>query len=125
MPDITFGKDGRAVFPTRYHGDVALSQGKWDTICSQPERLHYRLNGEKIATTLINPDSVRIHQHEPHQFFYYKRFTKLSINDGVDITYQSGVYFAVVIDANTGRICTVFPVETPKLGKLFVPKKTQ
>jgi hypothetical protein len=72
VPDINFGKDGKAIFPTKYHGEVTLSKTKWDIICNEPERHYYRFNGEKIATTLVNPDSVRRHQHEQRQFFYYK-----------------------------------------------------
>jgi hypothetical protein len=125
VPDIAFARNGRAVFPTKYHGDVTLSKGKWDRICGEPERLYYRFNGEKIATTLINPDQVRSHQREPNQFFYYKKYSKLSMDGTVEITLGLGVYFAVVIDAEAGRICTVYPVETPKPGKAFSPKAKQ
>jgi hypothetical protein len=123
MPDIVFGKDGKAVFPTKHHGEVTLSKTKWDIICAEPERAYYRFNGEKIATTLINPDSVRHHRHEPSQYFYYKKFLNININGAVEMSAFWGVYFAVVIDESTGRICTVYPVQQPKLGKLFKPTK--
>jgi hypothetical protein len=125
VPDIVFGKDRKAVFPTKHHGLVTLSEVKWEIICGQPERRYYRLNGEKIATTLINPDSVRHHQHEPNQFFYYKRFWAINLNGEVETLYPKGVYFAVVIDASSGRICTVYPVEIPKPGKAFNPKASR
>lgn len=121
MPDIIFGKDGKVTFPTKYHGEVTLSKGKWETICSEPERAYYRFNGEKVATTLINPDSVRHHRHEQNQYFYYKRFLRLNITEIVEAGPFFGVYFAVVIDSGTSRVCTVYPVEQPKPGKEFKP----
>src|SRR5882672_9238249 len=113
MPNITFGSDGRAVFPTKFHGNVSLSQTKWDMICSAPERVYYRFNGEKIATTLINPDSVRCHQIEPRQFFYYKQFNTIMMDDKLAINRSPGVYFAVIIDDETKRVCTAYPVNVP------------
>ena len=77
------------------HGEVTLSKGKWEIICSAPERAYYRFNGEKIATTLINPDSVRCHRYEKNQFFYYKRFLKLMINETIVSGPFSGIYFAL------------------------------
>ena len=64
MPEIEFTDAGKCVFLTKYHGIVTLSQAKWEIICGEPERRYYRFNGEKIATTLINPDIVRYHRHE-------------------------------------------------------------
>ena len=119
MLDIVFGKDGKAIFPTKYHGEVTLSKTKWDIICAEPERAYYRFNGEKIATTLINPDSVRHHQHQPNQFFYYKKFLSINLDATVEMRRFWGVYFAVIIDADAGRVCTVYPVERPKPGKAF------
>jgi hypothetical protein len=119
VPDIAFGQDGKAVFPTKYHGEVTLSAAKWSVICSQPERAYYRHNGEKIGTTLVNPDKVRHHKHEPSQFFYYKNFPKISINDGIEFGPLGGVYFAVVIDEATGKVCTAYPVTEPKAGKEY------
>jgi len=120
---ITFGKDGKACFPTKYHGQVTLSKGKWETICAEPERSYYRFNGEKIATTLINPDSVKYHRFNPNQFFYYKRFLKMNMSETVESGPFWGVYFAVIIDESTARICTVYPVSKPKPGKEFRPKE--
>jgi hypothetical protein len=121
MPNINFGPDGKAVFPTKYHGSVRLSQTKWEMICSAPERVYYRFNGEKIATTLINPDSVRRHQSEKNQYFYYKRFSSIMMDERLAINRPSGVYFAVIIDDETKRVCTAYPVNTPKPGKAFRP----
>ena len=121
MPDIVFGNNGKAVFPTKYHGEVTLSKVKWDIICAEPERAYYRFNGEKIATTLINPDSIRHHRHEPNQFFYYKKFLNVNLNGALEMGSFWGVYFAVVIDADSCRICTVYPVDEPKPGKAFKP----
>jgi hypothetical protein len=125
VPDIVFGDDDRAVFPTKYHGPVTLSKAKWDIICEAPERYYYRHNGEKVATTLINPDQIRHHQHNRDQLFYYKKFRMLMVNDQTGFDLKAGVYFAVVIDTSTTRICTVYPVEQPKAGKLFVPPKAK
>jgi hypothetical protein len=123
VPDIVFGTNGKAVFPTKYHGDVTLSKGKWDTICAEPERAYYRFNGEKVATTLINPDTIRHHRHEPNQFFYYKKFLNINLNGGLEMGSFWGVYYAVIIDESTGRICTVYPVLEPKAGKAFKPNE--
>jgi hypothetical protein len=86
---------------------VTLSQAKWNTICSQPERYYYRHNGEKVSTTLIAPDYVRHHKTISTQFLYYKKFEDgpLPCN-----------YFVVVIDTATQRICTVYPTEKPRPG---------
>jgi len=124
VPDIVFGKDGKAVFPTKYHGEVTLSKVKWDIICAEPERAYYRFNGEKIATTLINPDSVRKHRHEENQFFYYKKFLNINLNGIVEWGTFWGIYFAVIVDASSGRICTIYPVREPKPGKVFKPNQT-
>lgn len=121
MPDITFSPNGKAVFATKYHGEVTLSEPKWNVICSQSERSYYRYNGEKIGTTLINPDEVRHHSHEPDQFFYYKKFPKITVTNGVEYSPKDGVYFAVIVDAATAKICTVYPVNKPKSGKAYKP----
>ena len=83
MADIPFGDDGKVIFPTKYHGEVSLSQGKWNQICSQPERLFYRKNGEKVATTLVAPDMVRHHKVIASQLIYYKRFDSFVIGDSM------------------------------------------
>ena len=119
MPGLQFGREGKIVFPTKYHGAVSLSQVKWNTICSQPERRYYGFNGEKIATTLINPDLVRHHQKEKNQFFYYKKFSTIKLDDSIEVSPVGGVYFAVIIDDSTRRVCTVYPVVKPKVGKQF------
>ena len=121
MANIVFGSDGTTTFPTRFHGDVTLSKTKWGIICSAAERAYYKFNGEKIATTLINPDSVRRHLHEKNQFFYYKKFTTLMMDETLEVRPPSGVYFAVIIDDEKKRICTVYPVSAPKPGKAFKP----
>jgi hypothetical protein len=72
VPDLSFDSDGRVRFTTRHHGKVSLSRKKWDLICSQPERYFYRLNGEKVAATLMAPDFVRFQESEPSKLFYYK-----------------------------------------------------
>jgi hypothetical protein len=123
VPDIIFGNDGKAIFPTKHHGNVTLSKAKWDIICQCAERRLYRFNGEKVATTLINPDQIRHHKYEKNQLFYYKRFMSITLDNMVAIDLNAGVYFAVVIDTGTGRICTVYPVEQPKTGRLFVPAR--
>lgn len=121
VPDIIFAQDGKATLPSKYHGEVTISKVKWGVICSEPERNYYRFNGDKIATTVVNPDLVRCHRHEAHQFLYYKRFNKIMIYEGVEVGHAHGVWFAVVIDSNTSRICTAYPVIEPKPGKLFKP----
>jgi hypothetical protein len=121
MPDIIFGKDGKASFPTKHHGDVTLSQAKWSTICAEPERHYYPFNGDKVATTLVNPDEIRHHSKEASQLFYYKKFATINLNQTGTFTPANGIHFAVVIDVSTKRICTVFPVYQPKPGNRFNP----
>jgi len=115
LADISFRSDGRVTLPTRYHGEVTLSQGKWNEICAEPERFHYRHNGEKIPTTLITPDSVRHHSSTASQFIYYKRFDKFKIAENVEGP-MACKFMAVVIDTATQRVCTVYPTNKPKSG---------
>jgi len=122
LADIEFDASGKASFPTKYHGEVTLSKWKWDQICSQPERYYYRHNGEKVATTLINPGRVRYHRVVSGQFFYYKQFNSFRLNETVEGPLPCK-YFAVVIDASTKRVCTVYPVLEPKDGKEYIGKK--
>ena len=119
MPDIAF-INGTVSFPTKYHGDVTLSEKKWDDICGKPERSYYRHNGEKVATTLVTPDNVRPHKHEKHQFFYYKQFESFKLAEGVRVSFGAK-YMSVVIDAEFQRVCTVYPADQPKTGKEYKP----
>jgi hypothetical protein len=118
---IIFDKDGFARFQTKHHGEVTLSKWKWDIICGEPERFYYRLNSEKVATTLINPDHVRHHRHIPSQFLYYKAYPQFVLTEGILIPTGTNfpAYFAVVIDTATSKVCTVYPVAKPKSGKEF------
>jgi hypothetical protein len=118
LPDIAFDADKRARFPTKYHGEVSLSEGKWWDICARPERYYYRLNGDKIGTTLVHPDLVRHHEKEPNQFIYYKAFQKFQIVEGVEAPSLLKL-MAVVIDVATEKICTVYPTDKPKAGKEY------
>ena len=118
MPDIIFDSTGRVWFPTKYSGEVSLSEEKWNKICSQPERYYYRHNGEKIATTLINPDYVRHHKTEETQLIYYKKFDAVKIAEEITGPVPCK-FFAVIIDTDTGRVCTVYPVKAPKEGKEY------
>ena len=123
MPDLNFSKDNRAYFPTKYHGEVSLSKGKWDEICQEPERFYYRDNAEKVPTTLVNPESVRHSKHGGSQFIYYKKFDTIKIgNKEVDASIK---YWAVVIDSITKRICTVYPTLKPRKGKEYNHKDSQ
>jgi len=115
LADLSFRPDGKAVFPTKYHGEVTLSRNKWDEICGQPERFFYRHNGEKVPTTLVVPDSVRHHGKIASQFIYYKRFDTFKIGEGIEGP-MSCKFMAVVIDTATQRICTVYPTDKPKVG---------
>lgn len=117
MPDLNFDKNGRAQFPTKYHGSVSISKAKWDEICQEPERYFYRENGEKIATTLINPEYVRHSGSHPGQFLYYKKFDVLRVG-GKDIGSRVP-YWAVVIDESTKKVCTSYPLPKPKKGKEY------
>jgi len=115
LADISFRPDGKATFPTKHHGEVTLSREKWDTICDQPERFYYRLNGEKISTTLVTPDFVRHHKDNTTQFIYYKAFEKFTIVEGVEGPVPCK-FMSVVIDTATQRVCTVYPTDKPKSG---------
>ncbi len=94
---------------------------KWDKICSEPERTYYRSNGDKVGTTLVNPDVVRYSNNYPNQFHYYKKFGSMKLSDEVEV--PTGLfpfpYFCVIVDAQTKRICTSYPVQRPKPGKEF------
>lgn len=127
MPDISFDETGRATFSTKFHGEVTLSKNKWDEICAEQERWYYRNNGEKIATTLINPDCVRYHKHIENQFLYYKSFNTLAISAEVIVDTGSRFppYFTVIIDVSTARICTVYPVFEPKKGNEYKEPKDE
>ncbi len=117
MPDLTFNQDKRAVFPAKYHGEVSISKEKWDEICQEPERFYYRENAEKIATTLINPDTVRYSKNHNNQFIYYKMFGYIKIgNREVESKVK---HWAVIIDITTSKICTVYPTPKPKTGKEY------
>lgn len=120
MADIAFDADGKARFPTKYHGEVSFSQGKWWDICARPERYYYRLNGDKVGTTLVNPDLVRHHSANQSQFMYYKRFDKFTIAEGIEAP-GPAKFMAVVIDTATQRVCTVYPTDKPKPGKEYKP----
>lgn len=119
MPDLTFAPDGRAYFQTKYHGRVSISKVKWEEICQEPERFYYRQNGEKVPTTLVNPDSVRSSQAHRHQVLYYKRFETFQLN-GREVTARAQ-YWSVVIDTKTTHVCTVYPTTKPKPGKEYTP----
>ena len=115
MADPYFEDDGRARLLTKYHGEVSLSEKKWNEICAEPERSYYHLNGEKIATTLIAPDMVRHHASISTQLIYYKHFDKIMLAANVEVP-SPVKYMAVVIDTSTGRVCTVYPTDKPKAG---------
>jgi len=119
LPDIVFSR-GSVTFPTKFHGEVTLSERKWDDICGKPERHYYRHNGDKVATTLVTPDYVRQHKHEKSQFLYYKQFETFNISEGTRIA-LGAKFMAVVIDTEAQRVCTVYPLDQPKTGKEYKP----
>lgn len=124
MPDIVFDAQGFLIIRTELHGEVRFSKEKWDKICGEPERWYYRFNGEKVGTTLVNPDLVRQHQHISSQYLYYKAYSTFVLAPNVTVNTGRNFppYFAVVIDTNTGRVCTVYPVPKPKPGKVVKGK---
>ena len=123
MADLTFNAEDKTFFPTKHHGDVWLLKQKWEKICKEPERLHFKHNTEKIATTLINPDYVRRSKTYKNQLIYYKEFDKIKLNDRVEILAKKQYRFwAVVIDEVTQRLWTLYPTEKPKPGFEFKPK---
>ena len=117
MPDLVFGENNRAYFPTKYHGEVSISKAKWDEICQEPERFYYKENAEKIATTLINPEHVRLSENYPDQFMYYKKFEMIRIG-GKEVVSRAP-YWAIVIDTLTRKICTLYPTLKIKHGKEY------
>lgn len=119
MPDISFDESGLARFQTRHHGEVTLSKNKWDKICAEPERAYYRANGDKVGTTLVNPDNVRYSSHYPNQFHYYKKFATMKLNESIEVPTGKFPfpYFCVIVDDATKRVCTSYPVPHPKPGK--------
>lgn len=123
MSGLNFDNKDFIQLPTKHHGDVTLSKRKWDIICSQPERQWYKFNSEKVATTLVTPDHVRHHSKESHQIFYYKEFESYKLNEYTTVPMRKRTFFAVIIDTNSGKVCTVYPVSNPKKGKEFDPEK--
>ncbi len=123
MADIIFDSHRKVIFPTKYHGDVSLSEKKWSIICLQPERRYYKYNGDKIPTTLINPDYVRHHKSNPNQFLYYKAFDCYKITETAEIPLKSG-FCCVIIDMSTARVCTVMPTRKIKKGVEFKLPRT-
>lgn len=123
MPDISFDASGHARFATRFHGEVTLSKAKWDEVCSEPERTHYRFNGDKVGTTLVNPDLVRYSNGYPNQFHYYKKFESMKLNENISIPGGRFPYFCVIVDAKSRRVCTTYPVDKPKPGKEYKDEK--
>jgi len=121
MADISFGSKNKVTFPTRFHGDVILSQATWHHICAKPERNYYKYNGDMIPTTLINPDYVRHHSKKATQFLYYKAFARFKIAENIEGPMPCKL-MTVVIDTATQRICTVYPTDKMKLGKAFNPR---
>ena len=119
MSDIAF-VCGSVTFPTKFHGEVTLSERKWNDICAKPERQYYRYNGDKVATTLVTPDYVRQHRLEKSQFLYYKQFETFKLSEGTGVSLRAK-FMAVVLDTTTQRVCTVYPVDKPKSGKEYRP----
>jgi hypothetical protein len=67
---------------------------------------------------LIAPELVRHHTSIGTQFIYYKRFPKWRLTEGVE---GPAMMMAVVIDTETQKVCTVFPVRQPKDGREYKP----
>jgi len=103
--------------PTKHHGVVSLSKIKWEEICQEPERFYYRDNAEKVSTALINPDHVRCSRNHKDQLVYYKEFETFKLGDKEINSHVR--FWAVIIDENTKRICTVYPTRKPKPGKEY------
>jgi hypothetical protein len=72
-------------------------------------------NGDKVATTLIAPDMVRYHASIETQLIYYKHFDKFMLRPSIEVPSPAKL-MAVVIDTETGRVCTVYPTDKPKSG---------
>ncbi|MDD5476738.1 MAG: hypothetical protein PHG87_00790 [Candidatus Omnitrophica bacterium] len=127
MCSLNFGSDGYVTLPTKFHGDVKLSSWKWEIICAKPERQWYRFNSEKIPTTLVAPDYVRLHHNKEGQVFYYKEFARYKLTEQIEIPASERFkFFAVIIDLNNGNtICTIYPVGKPKKGKEFKPEEVE
>ena len=123
MADITFGQDGKTLFPSKYNGELTLSKEKWNRICSQPERYYYRHNGEKVATTLVNPDYCRRHRENPDLIFYYKNFPTYRITDKAEGPIPFIKFMVVLIDKATKRVCTVYPTPRMKTGSEYTGEK--
>ena len=83
------------------------------------------MNGEKVATTLVAPDWVKQHPKENSQFVYYKRFNSVQLQGGLEPDVISAIFFAVIIDMNTSKVCTVYPTDKIKPGRRFKPPKDE
>jgi len=58
---------------------------------------------------------VRHHASIESQLIYYKSFNKLMLSLNIEIPSPAKL-MAVVIDTETGRVCTVYPTDKPKSG---------
>jgi len=122
VPDITFGTDGKCSFPTKYHGNVTLSKAKWDIICGAPEKvLLYLQWGKKFPPRSSTRTRSDITRRKPINFSITSA-SLLSVSPRSCFSSANGTFFAVVIDALSNRVCTVYPVPKPKPGNIFQPK---
>ncbi len=120
MDGLTFGADGYVHLPTKHHGEVTLSKKKWDKICSHPERQWYKFNTEKVPTTLVTPDYVRHHHNYQNQVIYYKQFSQYKLSEHITVPAAKHFsFFAVIIDTETDKVCTSYPLDKPKKGKEY------
>jgi len=72
-------------------------------------------------STLVAPDWVKQHKIIASQFVYYKLFNTMQLQAGLEPAAISPIYFAVIIDTNVSRICTVYPTKKIKPGRSFTP----
>jgi len=119
VSDISFEVSGKTNFPTKYDGEVFFLKEKWDRICIEPERYYYRLNGEKVSTTLINPDYVRYNRNYENQVIYYKQFDSYMIAENVTAPIPWVKAMAVVVDVVQKKVCAVYPTDKIKSGKEY------
>ncbi len=98
---------------------MTLSKEKWDKVCSKPERYYYRHNGDKVATTLVNPDCCRLHSENPDLIFYYKQFPTYRLTDKAEGPIPWVKFMVVLIDKAKQRVCTVYPTGRMKTGKEY------
>ncbi len=118
-----YGTVKKKTFRSAKHGNVVLTRDVWRHIVRN-NRCLVELNPHLIGPTLQDPDEVRQSQHkeDSDSFFYYRK--PKAIKFGPKVTVPPGkLSFAVCIDAQKGRIKTIYVPTTRVNGNVVYKRK--